>query len=716
MKNFRKIICFCGVVTAVCLTVPMTGLAADTAEFTISDRYALEQDADGHVFYPHNGVRQTGLFVLNPDYLLGDITGNQKVDASDAAEILQAAAETGAGAVKTAEEFLLNRFPEYENAENILKYADIDADSEIDAKDAAQIMIYSAKTGSGEISYQLGYACYYADKNGFLQKGLIQAGEDRYYADENYMLASGWISVEDTLYFADVDTHEILTGFQKIGTHTYLFGEDGVFQKGWNQTENKKYYQTQNRGLFTGWNQIDNKNYYFDADGVLCQNQWQEIEKQRYYFNADGEYLKGFQNIEDVLYYFNAQGVLQCNKWLNTAGQVYYLDESGAVLKGWQSIGQQKYYLDAETGARVSGWFTEDGKQYYQTENGIVTDGWQTIDEKKYYFDADGVMQTGWLTLGEEEYYLDPESGVMATGFTTVDDLHYYFGNNGILQKRKWLFIGGKTYYLGIRGDCLTGWQDLTGYIYYFQPDGSMSEGWTEIDGNIYYFDPDNGTRQTGWLTLNNLTYYLDDDGIRLTGWQNLDGHRYYFNINGVMTTGWATIGDNKYYFYPEDGTLAVNVTIDGYYLGMDGVASEGKLALNKQRAQNALNQYGTSVSAIYNYMRSTNRYKYTESTRTLEQIEANGWLYYVDYAFTHYYGVCYYMAAKMDFILQEAGYECRIVHATHGSGDHYWNQVNIDGTWVNYDCTNGYNAYTWSRIIAAGNYKFLGYVQPVYQ
>ena len=73
-------------------------------------------------------------------------------------------------------------------------------------------------------------------------------------------------------------------------------------------------------------------------------------------------------------------------------------------------------------------------------------------------------------------------------------------------------------------------------------------------------------------------------------------------------------------------------------------------------------------------------------------------------------------MAAQMDILLEQAGYQCRVVHATHGSGDHYWNQIYINGTWTNYDVTNWWSNYTWDQMVAAGDYILLGYVRPEYK
>ena len=715
MNQSRKIACFFGGILAFCLTVPSAVQAEEVPAFTFSDRNVFQQDEQGNCWYQNGGETVTGKFSLAPDYALGDISQDTVIDAFDAARLLKASAESGAGTA-SVEELLLEQFPVYEDAENAVLYADINADAVINAEDAALILNYAAVSGSGENQHPLGYACYYADENGFLQKGRIQdAGTGEvYYADENYALISGWFSSDGNRYYLDKQTFSPLTGWQDIQGRSYYFSESGEMQTGWIHPDENFYYLDENGICLKGWQEIESQTYYLDEESGARYSGWMQKQENNYYLDENGLLTTGWKIIGNNSYYFSESGEMLTG-WIHPDENFYYLDENGICLKDWQEIEGQTYYLDEETGARYSGWFYDEKNRYYLDENGLFATGWKIVGDNSYYFSESGQMQTGWLTLDENQYYLNPD-GTMATGFVTVDGLRYYMGTNGILQKRKWLVVDGKTYYLGLKGDCLTGWQNLTGYIYYFQPDGAMSVGWTTVEDNTYYFDVNNGTMQTGWLVLDGLTYYLNSSGVRQTGWCTLSGYKYYFNINGIMTTGWATIGGNKYYFYPDNGTMAVNTTIDGVYLGSDGIASEGKLALNRQRAQDALGEYGSSVSAIYNYMRSTNRYKYIESTRTLEQIQANGWLYYVDYAFTHYYGVCYYMAAKMDFILQEAGYQCRIVHATHGSGDHYWNQVYLNGSWLNYDCTNGYNAYSWSSIIAAGNYTFLGYVTPVYQ
>lgn len=135
---------------------------------------------------------------------------------------------------------------------------------------------------------------------------------------------------------------------------------------------------------------------------------------------------------------------------------------------------------------------------------------------------------------------------------------------------------------------------------------------------------------------------------------------------------------------------------------------------LNK--SEEIFSKYGDTATNIYNFCINDSRYKFIEATKTEAQLEAIGWTYFADYAFSHYYSVCYYMAAEMDFLLEQSGYRCRVVHATHESGDHYWNQVYINGSWLNYDVTNWWQAYSWDQMVAAGNYRFISYVRPEYK
>jgi len=167
------------------------------------------------------------------------------------------------------------------------------------------------------------------------------------------------------------------------------------------------------------------------------------------------------------------------------------------------------------------------------------------------------------------------------------------------------------------------------------------------------------------------------------------------------------------------------NIKIDGKW---HHFSKNGDLFLieeneKNQKLLNLLNKVegiiaerGTSIQALYTYVTQTTAYKYMEKTKTPQQLEETGWTYFADYAMRNYYGVCYYLSAKMDILLEQAGYRCRLYHSTRSTGEHYWNQVFENGVWMNYDLTNYYYRYTLQRMIDLKGYRFVEYVRPEYK
>ncbi len=392
--------------------------------------------------------------------------------------------------------------------------------------------------------------------------------------------------------------------------------------------------------------------YYADENGILLQGSITDEAGLHYYAQENYSLLTGWHEQDGKRYYYALDGVMVNTGLTEISGTNYYFTEDGSLLCGEM--------------------LEIDGSTYYFAENGARASGWQSMEDGVRYFNDEGIMLMGWQTIDGNRYHFNT-SGIMYTGFVTMADGVRYFTENGIM---------------------LTGWQKLEDKTHHFDENGLMSIGWADIDGNRYHFNA---------------------SGIMYTGLIKMADGTYYFSEEGIMQTGWQTINDDQYYF-GEDGKMVTNQTVDGLIIGNDGIAMSQALSNITVQTQSILASNGTSVNDIYNYMRATNRYKKTEATKTLAQIEEIGWTYFVQYSMDHYYAVCYYLAAKMDFLLREAGHTCRIVHATHGSGDHYWNQVYVNGTWVNYDCTNGYRAYGWNAMISAGNYKVLGYVTPKYK
>ncbi len=104
----------------------------------------------------------------------------------------------------------------------------------------------------------------------------------------------------------------------------------------------------------------------------------------------------------------------------------------------------------------------------------------------------------------------------------------------------------------------------------------------------------------------------------------------------------------------------------------------------------------GTDIHDVYNYIRTNNYYKFIESPKSLEEIEALGWEYFAEYSLDNKYLVNYYFAAVSSLLYEAAGYETRIVKGTGTSTyDYYWNQVLIGKEWLNYDACNGFEGVT---------------------
>ena len=236
-----------------------------------------------------------------------------------------------------------------------------------------------------------------------------------------------------------------------------------------------------------------------------------------------------------------------------------------------------------------------------------------------------------------------------------------------------------------------------------------MQTGFQKVDGDTYYFSTEDGSMQTGRLIIAGKKYYLQDNGVMYTGWIDLEDGRYFFHGDGVMATGWHTFDGKRYHFNTSTGRLDKNMLLDGYNITDDGTAVPYSDV--QKRAQSIINNIGTTSSAVYNYVVNHNQYSFIENTRSLAEIERVGWGAFANYAMDNRRVVCYYFAAITDILFKHAGFTSRIVYGTgYYTSDHYWNQIYVDGKWVNFDtCNRLYavsdeylkqNNYTWTQLV----------------
>lgn len=512
-------------------------------------------------------------------------------------------------------------------------------------------------------------------------------------------------------YYSENDNY--LTGEQEIDGEKYLFSANGVLKTGWRTVGGLRcYFDPETGKPVYGWLKYCGKDYYIDngngkitgyfedSDGsqhimseqgsAVTETGFTEVNGDTYYINPDGILLTGKNIINNDTYFFADDGKMSTGIVMTGEKEGFLFGTDGKMLTGWQDYEDKKYYL-GEDGAMYFDWQTIDENKYYFSGDGVMSTGLNDIDGNKYYFDNNGIMQTGWQTIDGKDYYFS-ENGTIATGITEIDGNKYFFNSDG-LKQTGWVEDGEKKYYCDADGKILTGWQTVDETEHYLMEDGTLAKGLVTIDGDGTYYFSENGTKQTGFITVNS--------------------HQCYFNPeNGKMSFGWQTI-DGDEYFFDDYGIMKTNTTIDGKVIGEDGKVKP--ISAVQQRANAVIAQIGTSTEAIYNFVRNNNRYSHMEETKSQAQIEAIGWSYFANYAFDNRFIVCYYYAAITDLLYKQAGYETRIVHGTgRGTGEHYWNEIKLNGTWYCTDTCNGYFQVSFSYL-QSQNYTFYNYVYPTY-
>ncbi len=182
--------------------------------------------------------------------------------------------------------------------------------------------------------------------------------------------------------------------------------------------------------------------------------------------------------------------------------------------------------LNVETNSvSLSEYMKDEDKTYYYEVKAVPL----TSDQKKYLKEGDSVTST------DQEFYWEEET---SGGSSDSGD-------------------GGS-----LKGDS------------YVMPDGSKAYNtWKKVSGKWYFFDGA-GNRSRGWMNNGGRWYFMDQSGVMCTGWiQNTAGTWYYLGPDGDMKTGWIQPLPGCWYYLYSDGSMAVNTTVDGWNIGVDGAA-----------------------------------------------------------------------------------------------------------------------------------------------
>ncbi|HAH17819.1 MAG TPA: hypothetical protein DCL29_02235 [Eubacterium sp.] len=268
--------------------------------------------------------------------------------------------------------------------------------------------------------------------------------------------------------------------------------------------------------------------------------------------------------------------------------------------------------------------YTVASANLYKNKN-----AWYTSNPKKgdqiFFKNLTGICHTGLVYNVDKDYVYTVEgntssaSGVVSNG-GAVCKKKYKLNNSRIAG------YGRPKYDTAVE----EGWkQDDNGWWYQYK-DGSYPKScWKTIEGKDYYFNDEGYILTDQYIKGNqDKLYYVDDKGA----WNN-NTYSWKQNTKGwwlediksgwYPKSQWALI-DNKWYYFKSDGYMAVNETIDGYYLNEKGVYDKGKKqsSYKVKVTANALN-----VRAAASKNAKVNKVIYKNTICTVTQTN-NGWGY----------------------------------------------------------------------------------------
>lgn len=198
--------------------------------------------------------------------------------------------------------------------------------------------------------------------------------------------------------------------------------------------------------------------------------------------------------------------------------------------------------------------------------------GWKlAADGENYqYFKSGKLQKKTWLTVKKKKYYVDSD-GYRVTGFYDVKGQTYYFNDDGVMQKNKWFTIDGNTYHANTSGIVLKSqwlwYKNTLVYVtkdgsiakneivkigskkYYFNSKGKRSKGFKKYKGKYYYCNSSGIIQKKKWITKGGKKYYLQKSGVRAQSkLMKIGKYKYYFNGKGQMVKNKQIIYDGEIY------------------------------------------------------------------------------------------------------------------------------------------------------------------------
>lgn len=270
-------------------------------------------------------------------------------------------------------------------------------------------------------------------------------------------------------------------------------------------------------------------------------------------------------------------GLLRTAEWIGPEG--VWDEENGTLTVGQifaaDRTGTGIIYLGNEkmiyvTVEESSGsWKRNDSGWWYDNGDGTCPHGdFKEINGFSYYFGLDGYPVTGWQNIDDDWYYFSA-SGIMAT--SGWED-NCWLGEDGRMAVSAWVDNG--RYYVDANGKLSPPkWQKSSRGWWYDYGNGTYPVSRFETIGSARYYFDENGYMLTGWQQINDNWFYFDSFGAASRGWQQIGEDLYYFNEANQMVKGLAEIDGGIYYFdaYGKMVTGWVNLEDDWYFFKDSG-------------------------------------------------------------------------------------------------------------------------------------------------
>lgn len=226
----------------------------------------------------------------------------------------------------------------------------------------------------------------------------------------------------------------------------------------------------------------------------------------------------------------------------------------------------------------------------------------------------------------------------------------------------------------------------------------AVTYGPVQTDNGVMWMQEDGTWAVDCWLPVFGRLWHVDQNGYIQSGMSEIDGKSYYLYPEGKIARGWTQIEDSLYFFH-YDGTLAVNTVVDGLYLGADGkaVSENGELIPQENELRETVDTILASIimpgmteeeklAACYWYVVDNHTYKRDP------EIPNGDWTGgYALEILTTGEGNCYRFAAAFAYLLEEIGFETKVITGQVGARrggltPHSWNEVKIGSEWYVFD------------------------------